>query len=140
ASRDAVDRTKAENGELAPIKRLVLRRVFTSQRRLKALARALRLARRSGLQALGTRPGLLRRIAPQVAELEPLAPQISPRFSDQMIAEVERPEGEVRYRVALLKGCVMNVAFAEINRQTADVLLANGCEVHLPAAQQCCGS
>ena len=43
-------------------------------------------------------------------------------------------------RVALLTGCVQDLAFPEINRATADALLANNCEVHTPPVQPCCGS
>ena len=140
AARAEVDRSKAERGELAPIKRFILRRVFTSERRLRAMGRLLRFGERSGLQKLGVRSGLLARLFPSLAELEPLAPSVSRRFADQQIASVERPEGPVRHRVALLKGCVMNLAFADVMRQTADLLLAVGAEVHLPAGQPCCGS
>ena len=45
-----------------------------------------------------------------------------------------------RYRVALLTGCVQDLVFSDVNRDTADVLLANGCEVITPPAQLCCGS
>ena len=43
-------------------------------------------------------------------------------------------------RVLLLTGCVQDLAFSDINRATADVLLANNCEVVTPRAQSCCGS
>jgi len=43
-------------------------------------------------------------------------------------------------RVALLTGCVQDLVFSDINRATADVLLANDCEVFTPRAQPCCGS
>jgi glycolate oxidase iron-sulfur subunit len=140
ASRDAIEDRREAQGEVPWIKRVLLRHVFPHPRRLKALARLLRLGRRSGLQGLGVRSGLLGRLAPRLAALEPMAPEVSPRFSDQLIAEVERPDGPVHHRVALLTGCVMNVAFAEVNRMTADLLLACGCEVHRPPAQTCCGS
>jgi glycolate oxidase iron-sulfur subunit len=35
---------------------------------------------------------------------------------------------------------VQDLAFSDINRDTADVLLANGCEVITPRLQSCCGS
>ena len=57
-----------------------------------------------------------------------------------MIAAEERPQGEVRHRVALLTGCVQDLVFAAVNRDTADVLLANGCAVETPPVQPCCGS
>ena len=43
-------------------------------------------------------------------------------------------------RVLVLTGCVQDLAFSDINRATVDVLLANGCEVHTPPVQPCCGS
>ncbi len=46
----------------------------------------------------------------------------------------------MRYRVGLLTGCVQDVAYADVNRDTVDVLLANGCEVVTPRNQVCCGS
>ena len=46
----------------------------------------------------------------------------------------------MRGRVALLTGCVQDLVFPDINRDTADVLLANGCEVETPRSQPCCGS
>ena len=140
AARSAVDEDAASRGDLPRLKRPILRRLFTSRRRLGALAGVMRIAERTGLRRLGVRSGLLKRLAPRIAELEPLGPAISPVASDRLIAEVEHPGGEARHRVQLLTGCVMNVAFADVNRQTADLLLAAGCEVHRAPAQQCCGS
>ena len=65
---------------------------------------------------------------------------IAPRFSDQLIAEREVPKTAVRGRVALLTGCVQDLVFPDINRDTADVALANGFEVETPRSQPCCGS
>jgi glycolate oxidase iron-sulfur subunit len=42
--------------------------------------------------------------------------------------------------VALLTGCVQDLVFSDLNRDTADVLLANGCAVDTPPLQPCCGS
>jgi glycolate oxidase iron-sulfur subunit len=69
-----------------------------------------------------------------------MTPVIQKRFSPQLIQSLEKPKGSVRFRVALLTGCVQDLAFSHINRDTADVLLANGCEVVTPAVQPCCGS
>jgi len=48
--------------------------------------------------------------------------------------------GRSVYRVGLLTGCVQDLAFSDINRDTADVLLHNNCTVVTPAVQPCCGS
>jgi glycolate oxidase iron-sulfur subunit len=42
--------------------------------------------------------------------------------------------------VALLTGCIQDLVFPDINRDTADVLLANDCTVDTPSPQPCCGS
>lgn len=44
------------------------------------------------------------------------------------------------YRVGLLTGCVQDLVYSDVNRDTADVLLANGCTVVTPPSQGCCGS
>src|SRR5439155_13129877 len=40
----------------------------------------------------------------------------------------------------LLQGCVQRVFFGEVNRATAEVLAAEGFEVHVPARPGCCGA
>jgi glycolate oxidase iron-sulfur subunit len=45
-----------------------------------------------------------------------------------------------RRRVGMLTGCVQDLVYPHVNRDTVDVLLANGCEVLTPGAQHCCGS
>jgi glycolate oxidase iron-sulfur subunit len=72
--------------------------------------------------------------------LEPQTPRIAQKFSNSLIAAHETPPGEARYRVALLTGCVQDLVFPDVNRDTADVLLANGCAVDTPPTQPCCGS
>ena len=44
------------------------------------------------------------------------------------------------YRVGLLTGCVQDLIYSDVNRDTADALLANGCTVVTPPSQACCGS
>jgi glycolate oxidase iron-sulfur subunit len=42
--------------------------------------------------------------------------------------------------VALFTGCVMEPVFGRVNRATREVLLQNGFDVDVPAAQRCCGA
>jgi glycolate oxidase iron-sulfur subunit len=69
-----------------------------------------------------------------------LTPVISTTFSSDLLAEVIRPKGQPRYRVGFLTGCIMDVAFADINLDTVKLLLHHGCEVVVPRGQACCGS
>jgi glycolate oxidase iron-sulfur subunit len=92
------------------------------------------------LEAFTRRTRLTRLLPRDLRALEPQAPRIAPAFSDRLIARREAPRGATRYRVALLTGCIQDLVFPHINRDTADVLLANGCSVNTPSPQPCCGS
>jgi len=119
---------------------LTLKTIFMHPRLLRLLGRFLFVYQTSRLNALLRRVHFFGLLPKHLAELEPLTPTIRAKFSHDLIAHVERPKGPVRYRVALLTGCVQDLAFSEINRDTADVLLANSCEVVTPPVQPCCGS
>lgn len=114
---------------------LTLDLLFTRPRLLRFTGKILRLAQSLRLDKLFTPllPKTLRRLAPQ-------SPRIAEKFSDDLIREIESPAGPAKYKVALLTGCIQDLAYPHINRDTADVLLANGCEVHTPTVQPCCGS
>jgi glycolate oxidase iron-sulfur subunit len=128
------------NGAKASAKRdfirgLALKWLFAKPGRLRAVAKLLRVDQRIGLS------GAIARLLPkQLRELHAIQPKICDRFSFDLIRETESPTTPRRYRVALLTGCVQDVAYANVNRDTVDVLLANGCEVFTPRAQVCCGS
>jgi glycolate oxidase iron-sulfur subunit len=119
---------------------LTLGLLFTHPRLLRSAARVVRLYQRSGLQSLVRQTGFLRLLPSRLQELEPQTPVIAPAFSDALIARREEPRRGARYRVALLTGCIQDLVYPDVNRDTADVLLANGCVVHTPSPQPCCGS
>jgi hypothetical protein len=100
----------------------------------------MRFHQRSGLAELLRRVKFFGLLPKKLADLEPQTPLIADHFSDALIDETETPTAGKRYRVGLLTGCIQDLAFSDVNRATADVLLANGCEVITPRAQSCCGS
>ncbi len=98
-----------------------------------------------GYQALGLgqaarRTGLLARLPPRFQALEALLPPV--RLSSLMrpLPRVLRAGGTARLRVALVSGCVQGAFFGEVNRATARVMAAEGCEVVIPRSQGCCGA
>lgn len=123
-------------------RRLSLRWIFMRPRLLRLAGRMLYLVQRSGLQTVARRLRLTRLLPAEIRELEPQTPPVCRHFSPDLIAAVEEPpDGEpARYRVALLTGCVQDLLFSDINRDTADILRAHGCTVVTPRAQPCCGS
>ena len=49
-------------------------------------------------------------------------------------------QGEKRYRVGVILGCVQRLFFSPVNEATVRVLTANGCEVVIPKTQGCCAA
>jgi len=118
----------------------ILRGLFTRPRLLRLVGRGLWLYRASGAQFVFRFLRLNRLLSARYRTLEAQTPVACTRFSHQLIQPVEKPPGGSRAKVALLTGCVQDILFSDVNRDTADVLLANGCEVHTPPVQSCCGS
>ena len=117
-----------------------LRMLFMRPRLLRMAGRLLYGYQRIHADKLARRLGLVRLLPATLQRLEPQTPRICAKFSDDLIAIDESPDDPPRHRVALLTGCVQDLAFSAINRDTADVLLANGCAVHTSRSQPCCGS
>jgi glycolate oxidase iron-sulfur subunit len=121
------------------VRAFALRFIFVHPLVLRALGRGLRWYQASGLEWLVRRLGLTALLPRDLRELEPLTPRVQRQFSDALIGAVESPD-EPRHRVGMLTGCVQDLAYPHVNRDTVDVLLANHCEVLTPGAQHCCGS
>ncbi|MEO8205760.1 MAG: (Fe-S)-binding protein [Chthoniobacterales bacterium] len=122
------------------IRSVVLKGIFTRPRLLHLIGRGLWLYQATGVQALVRALHLTAIFPERYRNLEKQTPVVHSKFSADLIAAVEKPNGEIRHRVAVLTGCVQDLTFSDINRDTADVLLINGCEVHTPRGQYCCGS
>ncbi|QDT75250.1 (Fe-S)-binding protein [Lacipirellula limnantheis] len=114
--------------------------LFRRPRLLRAFGRAMWLYQRSGLQSGLRRLGVMKLLPKQLRLMEAMTPTVVVPFSNARIAPLETPKSPANYRVALLTGCVQDLLYGPINRATADVLLANGCEVVTPSVQFCCGS
>jgi len=121
------------------VRELTLRWLFTRPQALRAVGRLLRLYQASGLESLVRRLKLTALLPSRLRALESLTPRVKRQFSDALIRPVETPADQ-KHRVGLLTGCVQDLVFSHVNRDTADALLANGCEVVTPRAQSCCGS
>jgi glycolate oxidase iron-sulfur subunit len=121
------------------VRALTLRWLFTRPEALRILGRLIWLFQASGLDRLARKLKLTRLLPVRLRRLEPLTPRVQRRFSDSLIKPLETP-ADRKFRVALLTGCMQDLTFSHVNRDTVDVLLANGCEVITPRAQVCCGS
>ena len=138
AARDQIEQTRPEAPPLKGVARLLTFGVlFTDLGRFRAFAALIRLYRRSGLRHVVRASGMLKLLG--MERLDSFLPPIS-RRSLVPGREQWTPRGQVKGRVALLAGCIMSTAYADIDRATARVLAANGREVIVPEGQGCCGA
>ena len=114
--------------------------VFPYPQRLRWLLRPLGIYQKSGLQKLVRSLGFLKQIAPQLAAMESVLPEISAQAFQDTIPTLIPAQGQQRYRVGMLLGCVQRLFNPAVNDATVRVLTANGCEVVVPAIQGCCGA
>jgi glycolate oxidase iron-sulfur subunit len=112
--------------------------VFPHPGRLRLATAPLRAAQRTGLSRLIERSTLPARLSPELAAALRLAPP-APGRAARMPARVPA-RGERRAVVGMLTGCVQEVLFPQVNRATAGVLSAEGCDVIIPNGQACCGA
>jgi glycolate oxidase iron-sulfur subunit len=142
AARAQVEHVRAlQSGGSSRIKNFLLGQIFMQPARLRRAAKLLRFYQRSGLEKLALALRLPRLLGKRVMALAPMAPRIEAEFTFEKLPEkLSPPDGKIKHRVALLVGCVQDVAFASINEDTAAVLVENSCEVLAPRAQVCCGS
>lgn len=147
ASRAQIQHAKASGNVASPIppqpalvsglRLVVFDWLFKRMAIFRGFSGLMRLYQRSGLQWLARKTGILKLLGQADMEL------MLPRFSDQFVkpeGQVFPAQGEKRRTVALLPGCIMSTAFAEVHEATIRVLQRNGCEVHIPRGQGCCGA
>jgi len=131
--------------QLEPIKTRFLRRfglnfIIGNHTVLKITAKFLYFYQNYGIRNFLRRIGFFKILGKSLGEADSLSPQISKRFSSDTMDEIYNPSGEIRYRVIMPLGCIMDVAYADIHSDTLNVLLQHGCQVIIPRNQGCCGS
>ena len=114
--------------------------LFPYPDRIRLLLGPLVLYQRLGLSKLIRSTGLLDRWSPQLAAMESNLPVVTPQCFQDNLPESVPAQGEKRYRVGMILGCVQRVFFSDVNEATARVLSANGCEVVIPKSQGCCSA
>ena len=139
AARTQIERARPRPFWQATGRALIFDGFFASNRRFRQVGSLLRLYQRSGARALARRSGALDLL--RLHAVEALPPEMPDAFftpDDRIYPPLAGMA--MRGRVAFFAGCVMGTAFAPTDRATIRVLNANGYEVVVPAAQQCCGA
>ena len=140
------------------------KRVFTRPTLLRLSLVGPRVLQRLGVWGR-VAPWLERVLPPQLAKMQAMLPEGGPLWSRGMTglykaATGGRAPGEAKseadsrapdraksattgrgfMRVAFFPGCVGSVLFADVNRQSVELLQAGGCDVAIPRGNACCGA
>jgi len=139
AARAEIESAAVRTRRARWLRGFVFGRLLPSPALMTVLGTGLYLYQGSGLQKLVRALGFLKLLG-KLGDLDQLAPSAEPPFFFGKIGETFPAEGQRRYRVALMAGCIANVCFARLNEATVRVLQKNGCEVVVPGDQGCCGA
>ncbi len=139
ATRPQIERNQTRSLPDRLIRTLIFN-LFPYPNRLRFLLPPLWLYQSSGLQKLVRNTGMLQKLTPRLAAMEAILPKITDSSWRNDLPDVIPAQGEKRYRVGMILGCVQRLFFSPVNEATARVLTANGCEVVIPASQGCCAA
>lgn len=139
ATRPQIERNQPRNLPDRLI-RILIFNLFPYPNRLRNLLPPLWLYQKSGLQKLLRNTGIMKKFTPRLAAMEAILPTITDDAWQDNLPEVIPAQGEKRYRVGMILGCVQRLFFSPVNEATARVLTANGCELFIPRTQGCCAA
>ncbi|MGA7937072.1 MAG: heterodisulfide reductase-related iron-sulfur binding cluster [Kovacikia sp.] len=140
----AATRPQVERNYPRSLQDRVLRKLMFSllpyPKRLRFLMAPMIPYQKLGLQKLIRSTGAFRKVFPRLASMESILPEIPlSAFRDNLPA-LTPAQGEKRYRVGMILGCIQRLLFSGVNEATVRVLTANGCEVVIPQSQGCCAA
>ncbi|MDV3000638.1 MAG: Lactate utilization protein A [Chroococcopsis gigantea SAG 12.99] len=139
ATRPQVERNQPR-GFKDKLIRFLIFNLFPYQERLKFLLPVLWLYQTLGLQKLVRASGIFKTLFPRLAAMESILPRITLDTMFKNYPDVIPAQGEKRYRVGVILGCVQRLFFSPVNEATVRVLTGNGCEVVIPKSQGCCAA
>ncbi|OIP78433.1 MAG: glycolate oxidase [Oscillatoriales cyanobacterium CG2_30_44_21] len=140
ATRAQVERTHPRSLPEKVLRQFIFS-TFPYPNRLRVMLAPLLAYQKLGLQKLLRSHGWLEKYLPkQIAAMESILPELTPQAFQDNLPELIPAQGQKRYRVGMLLGCVQRVFLPEVNNATVRVLTANGCEVVIPKLQGCCGA
>jgi glycolate oxidase iron-sulfur subunit len=136
--RVAMDQAAGETKQHDWFHRYILFGLFPYAAKLRRALLPARIAQRIGLLNLLQATRLTYLLPPQLRRMVEMLPP--PRRDEGPLPEFLPAIGRRRATVALFTGCIGDAMFRHVNWATARVLQHNGCDVHVPQNQACCGA
>jgi glycolate oxidase iron-sulfur subunit len=118
--------------------RHILFGLFPYAKKLRCALLPARIAQRIGLLTLLEATRVTRLLPRPLQRMVEMLPP--PRRDEGPLPEFLPALGRRRATIALFTGCIGDAMFRHVNWATARVLQQNGCDVHVPTNQVCCGA
>ncbi|MCD9020812.1 (Fe-S)-binding protein [Cohnella silvisoli] len=140
-ARDAIeDHTDQHRLWVKAVRKVMFKKVFPHQNRMKLLGKGLRMYQKTGLQTLVRKTGIVGVFSKQMSAMERILPDASGKGVIEQMGTRIPAKGEKIGTVGLFRGCLMDVLFTETNKNTVKLLTEAGFEVVIPETQNCCGA
>lgn len=139
-ARDAIEDHSVHSPPVRGIRKLFFKGVFPHRNRLKSLGRTLNFYQTSGLRRVARGTGIMRLFPKPLRDMERILPDATAQGVIEQLGTVHPAKGAPIARVALFRGCIMDVMFAGTNVNTVKLLSEAGFEVVIPPEQTCCGA
>lgn len=139
-TKEALEEHAAHSLPIRAIRKTVFKTLFPKRRSLKLLGGSLSLYQKSGVQKVARSLGVMKLFPKHLSEMEAILPPASSKGVVERLGTFYPAKGEAIAKVAMFRGCIMDVMFADTNVNTVELLSAAGFDVYIPESQVCCGA
>lgn len=139
-ARDAIEDHVHRRAPVTGFRKLMFKGMFPHRNRLKWLGRVLTIYQKSGFRTAVRVSRVMKLFPKHLREMEQILPDGTGKGVVEQLGTIIPAKGNTIARVALFRGCVMDVLFAGTNVNTVKLLTEAGFEVVIPEKQTCCGA
>jgi glycolate oxidase iron-sulfur subunit len=140
-ARDAIEtHTQQHRWWVRGVRKLVFKQLFPYQNRMRLLGSGLHYYKKTGLQSLFRKTGVVGAFSKHLESMEKILPDASGKGIVERLGSRIPAKGEKIATVGMFRGCLMDVMFTETNIKTVQLLSEAGFEVVIPDTQNCCGA
>lgn len=139
-ARDAIEDHAEHSLPTKSLRKIMFKGVFPNRGKLKLLGASLGIYQKSGLQKLARGTGIMKLFPKHLQEMEAVLPEATSKGVIEQLGTFYPAKGKAIARVALFRGCIMDVMFAGTNVNTVKLLSEAGFDVVIPDTQVCCGA
>ncbi|MGG3471277.1 (Fe-S)-binding protein [Neobacillus pocheonensis] len=134
------EQAKQKSNLQMKIRNGTLKQLFPHHKRLRTVGNLAWFYQKTGLNKLVQKTKVVNKISESMGQMEKVLPELESPLKRHKFGDVFPPKEEKKAKVAFFSGCIMDAMMYKTNRLTIELLQSVGCEVVIPAQQNCCGA